>query len=283
MKIIRKKVQFCSSSRQQALYHEKFGSYKEFYDVIMSRQPNASERLEDILLSGGSGWVGVNSVEEAKNLLLNGWQQNVERVKATFNRQLNCLEKEMPRKLVANVAGFMPIVPNALLGLPNSMIDVRMAPKKSKILNFMVSLSRASSNSVETIIEKMGKVFAYVAMLERSGQYRCRISCFGKASAPDDHKEVFATFSVLVKSENQLFDIKRLCFPVVHPAMLRLFSFAWADSLPLDSYSYKSCGYGTAFEKWNKQDKETFLGALTEGNEKTIAIDMDTDIEELLG
>lgn len=283
MKIVKKKIEFRSKNIVQDLYFEKFESYKDFYDVLMKRQPDAYEKLEDILFDGGSSWVGVNSVEQAKDMFLNGWEQNVEKMKVAFKKELNTLEHNRKPKMFNNVAGFMPVVPNALRGLPNSMIDTRMEPKKSKILNFMVSISRAACNSVDEIIRKMSKIFAYVAMLERSGQYRCRITCFGKASAPNDRKKVLAAFSILIKNENQLFDIKRLCFPVIHPAMLRLFSFGWAKSLPLNRADYLESGYGAAFERWLNQDKQDFINQITDGNEKTIVVDLDTDIEEMLG
>ena len=249
----------------------------------MERQNKRPHKtLQEVFNENDKSWIGVNSIEQAKDMFLNGWQQNVEKMKIAFKKELDTLEHDSPRKMVNSVAGFVPIVSNAVMGLPNSMIDVRMSPKKSKILNFMVSISKAGYNSAETVISKMSKIFAYIAMLERSGQYRCRISVFGKASSPYDTKTL-ATFSVLVKNENQLFDIKRLCFPVIHPAMLRLFSFAWAESLPLDLYDYYDSGYGTGFEHWNEEHKIDLMNAYNENGEKTICLDLNSDMETLLG
>ena len=284
MKIIRKECKFGSNANQK-FYHERFANYKEFYDVVMSRQNNhPHESLQEVFDNHSKSWVGVNSIEEATDMFLNGWQQNVERMKIAFKKELDTLEHDRPRKMVNSVAGFVPIVPNALLGLPNSMIDVRMSPKKSKILNFMVAIDRAGSNSVEEIIKKMSKTFAYIAMLERSGQYRCRIEVFFTAFSEYGTSKPKTSMSVLVKSENQLFDIKRLCFPVIHPAMLRLFGFAWAESLPFDydEIAYES-SYGTAFEYFSDRCKEDFIKVVNENNEKTICLDLHSDIEEMLG
>ena len=282
MKIIRKTAKFDRINNQK-FYHERFENYKEFYDVLMSRQPKANQTLESVLNDHGRGWVGVNSVEEAKNLFLNGWQQNVENLKVAFNKELNVLEQGRPTKMVSSVNGFIPIVPNALLGLPNSMIDMKLAPKKSKILNFMISIDRSCGNSVKEIIDKMSKMFAYIAMLERSGQYRCRIEVFFTAfDGYSNNDKTYTSASVVVKNENQLFDIKRLCFPIIHPAMLRLFMFAWNECLPLEYTSYRIGGYGCAFEHWSQSSKQDFINMVNVGNEKTICLDLNSDIEEVV-
>ena len=282
MKIIHKAAKF-GGKQNQMFYHERYGNYKEFYDTVMARQSRAHRTLEGILSDGGTGWVGVNSVEQAQDLFLNGWQQNVEKMKVAFKKELDCLEHDRPRKMVANVAGFIPIVPNALLGLPKSMIDVKFAPKKSKILNFMVSIDRSCGNDVETIIKKMTKIFAYIAMLERSGQYRCRIEVFFTAYGDSSRNGTNTSASVLIKSENQLFDIKRLCFPIIHPAMLRLFMFAWNECLPLDYSDYRVGGYGCSFEHWSEEYKKDFINMVNETGQKTICLDLHSNIEEVLG
>jgi hypothetical protein len=282
MKIIRKQAKFGSKTNQK-FYHERFANYKEFYDCIMSRQSNAHQTIQQVMDDHDSSWVGVRSVEEATNLFLNGWQQNVERMKVAFNKELNALDQGRPVKLVNSVCGFMPIVPNAIMGLPKSMIDVRIVPKKSKILNFMIAIDRACSYSVEEIIKKMSKMLAYIAMLERSGQYRCRIEVFFTAFSGRSRSGTNTSASVLVKSENQLFDIKRVCFPVIHPAMLRLFMFAWEESLPLDYSDYRVSGYGCIFALWGDEYKRDFINVVNENNEKTICLDLRSNIEEVLG
>ena len=284
MKIIQKKAKFGKKSDQK-FYHERFSNYKEFYDTIIARQTNVSKSrtLQGILDNHDHDWIGVSSVQQAKDLLLNGWQQNVEKMKIAFKKELDTLEHDRPRKMVNSVAGFVPIVPNALLGLPNSMINVMMSPKKSKILNFMISIDRSCDNLVEKIIKKMTKIFAYVAMLERSGQYRCKIEVFFAAFSGSPREGTNTSLSVLIKNENQLFDIKRLCFPIIHPAMLRLFAFAWEESLPLDYNDYKVCGYGSSFEYWSEEYKRDYINVINELGQKTICIDLHSDIEEVLG
>ena len=61
--------------------------------------------------------------------------------------------------------------------------------------------------------------------------------------------------NILVKSENQLFDVKRLCFPLVHSAMSRLFGFAWENSLPIKD------NYHNEIFDWAGEDKLILLTA----------------------
>lgn len=282
MRTIKRKAKF-GSKPDQMFYHERFENYKEFRDAIMARQDGAHKTIESVMSNGGSDWVGCKSVKEAEDMLMNGWAKKVEDMKIAFKKELATLDNSRLRTTVASVSGFMPIVPNALLGLPNSMIDVRMTPKKSRILNFMVSIDRSCGNSVDEIVRKMTKIFAYMAMLERSGQYRCRIEVFFTAFGGHGRDRTNTSVSVLVKSENQLFDIKRLCFPIIHPAMLRLFAFAWEESLPMPADQYMEGGYGTSFEHWDEEYKRDYIGAVGEEGQKTICIDLHSDIEEIIG
>ena len=49
-----------------------------------------------------------------------------------------------------------------------------------------------------------------------------------------------------LKDSKQPFDILKLCFPLVHPSMLRRLSFAWLERSPLVYHDSFTCGYGKA-------------------------------------
>lgn len=281
MKLTQKKISF--NGNNQKMYYEQYDNYKEFLDTVLKRQnENPNKTLEEIFYNHGSRWVGVNSVDEAKDLLINGWQKEVEKLKLSINKELDSIERKSKLRSFSNVQGFMPIVPHAIMRLPNSMIDVRMESKKSKIIKFMIVIDRAGYNSVDDIIKVMAKQLAIIASLERSGQYRCRIEALFCPFEDGYPNKTICPCSVMVKRESQPFDLKRLAFPIIHPAMLRLLMFAWEESLPLERSDYHYSGYGKSFEWWNKKSKSDFIKAITDGNEKTIVVDLHTDLEKLL-
>lgn len=266
------------------LYHEAYDNYKEFYETLMARQPKAYETLRTILRSHDTDWVGVRSVEEAQNLFLNGWEQPLEKLKVQIDKELGNIENTKKRRAYANVCGYAPIIPNALMRLPNAMIDSRIEKVASRVLRFCIAIDRGCSNDVDTIVNKMSKQLAYIASLERSGKYRCRIEVFFVAfgGLQRNGMKYSTSCSVLVKSENQLFDTRRLCYPVINPSMLRLLMFGWNESLPLAHSDYAVGGYGTSFEYWDNESKKAFINAINENGENVICLDLKSDVEQVL-
>ena len=57
MKIISTKAKF-GNKLDQKFYHERFANYKEFYDVLMSRQCNAYRTLQGIMDGHDYDWIG---------------------------------------------------------------------------------------------------------------------------------------------------------------------------------------------------------------------------------
>ena len=282
MRVINKKVKFNGCDGQR-MYHEHFNDYREFYETIMRRQPNAHETMKQLFNDHSTAWMGVNSIQEAHDLLMNGWSKPLDGIKVEMEKNLREIERQPVKKTFADVVGYVPIVPNVLMGLPRSMINLRTEKVGSRILRFFIMIDRASSNDTDTIIRRMSKVLAQIAALERTGKYRCRIEvAFAGFSDRYQSDKVHASCSVLVKSENQLFDVKRLCFPIIHPGMLRLLMFAWYESVPLKADDYWIGGYGLSFEHWNKRCKEEYVAAVNENNEKVIVCDLNSDLEEVL-
>ena len=266
------------------LYHEAYASYKEFYETLMERQTRAHKKLEAVMAGNSADWIGVKSVEEAKGLLLNGWEKPLEELKVQIDSELRTLENRKKAKAFNDVCGYAPIIPNALMRLPNSMINTRVERVASRVLRFLISIDRACNVSTDEIIRKMSKTLAYIASLERSGKYRCRIEVLFAAfgGLHRNGNKYSTSCSVLVKSENQLFDAKRLCYPVINPSMLRLLMFGWNESLPLEHSDYYVCGYGTSFECWDGESKKAFIDAINENNENVICLDLDSDVERVL-
>lgn len=282
MRIIKKKIRF-GCREGQPMYHEHFNNYKEFYDTIMRRQPTARKTIQEVFDEHDKSWMGVNSIQEAHDLLMGGWSKPLEDIKVKMEKNLRDIERQPVKKTYADVVGYVPIVPNVLMGLPKSMVNIRQERVGSRILRFLIMIDRAWKNDTETIIRRMSKTLAQIAALERTGKYRCRIEVsFAWFGDSYDEGKTHASCSVLVKSENQLFDVKRLCFPIIHPGMLRLLMFAWYESIPLKANEYFVSGYGRAFECWEEGYKKDYVNAVNENNEKVIVCDLNGGLEQVL-
>lgn len=282
MRIVNKLIKF--GNRNNKMYYEQFSSYDEYWRTVEMREKtnaHCSERnLENIC--NDASWVGIGSYEEAKKLLVNGWSEKVEYFKDRVKKESDLIDDSKVMKMFVNVAGFMPIVPNAIMGLPNAMLDLRQDKKKQRVIKFLITMNRSCGYESKEIIEKMAKVVAHISVLERHG-YRCRIELFGSFHDGGSCEKTIACHSVLLKSENQLFDIKRMAFPIAHSAMQRVFGFAWENSLPIDYRSYHCSGLGRSVQYWSENYREDLLGAINESNEKLILVGMESDIDEVFG
>lgn len=266
------------------VYYEQFNNYQEFVKIVEERdKTNAYDYDETLRVNGSKGkeWVEVKSYDEAKDLLMKGWDAKVEEFKQKFDTaSKNCDEKKVLRQF-NDVVGFMPIVPSVLIGLPNCMINQRMEAKKTKIIKFLLDTTVSCSVTTEKIMEFYSKVLARIAVLERKG-YRCRIEMFQcYSNEPNDRTN--AMFSVMIKNECQPFDIKRMAFPLAHPAMFRVFGFAWENSLPIDYKSYHCDGMGTPMYHWGKKKREKIIENVTNGNEKVVYISYKSNLDEIFG
>lgn len=269
--------------QNRKMYIEKYISYKEFVETIKEREKtyckDSSHYLAKNWDSKDIRWIGIDNYETAESYLLNGWENHLEMMKKEIDKNINLMDNKKVVKQYSDVCGFAPIVPNALLGLPNCMLNTHKDVKKSKIIKFLFEMNKPWTYSSKQIIEKYSKILANIAILEKNG-YRCRIELNGTFSNMHGNQTIVAC-NILVKSENQLFDVKRLCFPLVHSAMSRLFGFAWENSLPIKD-NYHNDGMGHALYLWNKIDRDEVLNALNEINEKIVYVSMNTNENELL-
>lgn len=281
MRIVNKEISVKSKTRK--FYFEQFSNYQEYLDVVEERMKtnchNRNRNFED--LAEDESWSGVKNYQEAKDLLLKGWDKEVEVLKKAIDKEVQACDNKQVIKYFNDMVGFMPVVPNVIMNLPLCMLNQKKDMKKQKVIKFLVGMNRSWRYSSEQIISKMSKIFARIVLLEKNG-YRCRIEMFGQHSEEYGSKTIVA-HTVLIKSENQLMDVKRVCFPVIHSAMQRVFSFGWENTLPIDYDSYHDSGLGTAIQYWDEDARQSILNAVNEKKEKVVYVSLDTDIDKMFG
>lgn len=225
---------------------EEFHSIKELVDTSDSRKNNFGLNREFRESSAG-----VKNYDQARDYLLNGWSEPVKDVKDHLNKiDENKRLDAIKTRLKDDVAGFLPIVPNALMGLPKTMRNVEIVTKKSKVLNVTIDTTFKASVSKSKAQEYFSKVFAHLMALEKSG-FRIRINsmmCFGNPIEDAVH-----IVKLLLKHEYQPINIKKLMFPIINTAMLRAVGFDWYQRLP---DAVKISGYGRPLYDWRNGKRE---------------------------
>lgn len=196
----------------------------EFYDMKrrISRDPN---------------WYGVESYEQALEFMRTGYQPTVEKFKGSIKKMQKASAGTAKRiSFQNNIQGFAPVVPLALKGVPNSMINMTMKPIKAKVIDVYYDMVVNSGISTETIIENGQKVLGAIMALEMQG-YKFNLYAVQSYS---DHRDC-DMLVVKVKNSAQPLDLKRISFPLTHPAFFRVLGFDWYSKF--EGARYRT-GYG---------------------------------------
>ena len=139
------------------------------------------------------------------------------------------------RSTVNDVVGFMPNIPNYILGIPTNMIRDNRTMINSKVLNIFINISAAWYIDKEDIKRNAAKYVYAINRLEEEG-YRCNVYT-GSAGERRDKKNLLV---VKIKSDKEPMNLAKMSFPLCHPSMLRRLKFKWMETIPIDFGS----GYG---------------------------------------
>lgn len=206
---------------------------REITDSSFNNMPTYVEEQDD------PKWYGVKTYNEALDLMYDGWNEKVAELQ-TDVRKLKVTQNDKRITFKNDVYGFSPIVPLAILGVPNSMINSTYKPIKSKTISVYYDMSVNCGNTAEQIVSNGRKVIEAIVRLENCGY---RINLFVIQSYQRDNNGDMLV--VKVKSANQPLDLKRICFPTMHAAFFRVIGFDWYSKFPKGKYRW---GYGQSLE-----------------------------------
>ena len=212
--------------------------YESAFDVVKdckSRKITSSSFYDyDNGYEIDESFTGVKTYDEALDLLKNGYQPTVQGLGRALRTNNRAIEKRI--KFENNIYGFSPVVPLALKGIPNSMINSQMKPIKCKVIDVYYDMTVCAGTSTKTIIENGEKILSAIIDLEKQG-YRFNlyaVQCYADSNSAD-------CLCVKVKSSNKPLDLKRISFPLTHPAFFRVIGFDWYGKCPVAKYR---SGYG---------------------------------------
>lgn len=256
---------------RQTYIIEEFNSYNELLSINDSRKNNFGHDRDC-----DKHWVGA-TYDEAVEMLRYGWQdkEKVDVIMETINK-LQKMQDVQKISFKNDIVGYAPIVPLALKGVPQNMINTTRKPKKAKVINLVVDVTVSCGTSVEEILNWGAKVVSKIMNLEKQG-YRVKIEVVTTFAADDWTSKVHA-MKVLVKGENQPFDIKRIMFPIAHSAMLRAIGFDWYERCP---EAQRLGGYGRSLIHHNSNHAEAIKKQIA-NLENSYYICNKEDINEIL-
>lgn len=203
-------------------------------------------------------WYSVPNYDAALELLNTGYQPVVNKL----NEELKVAPKAGPRFAFTNeVQGFMPVIPLALNGIPRSMIDVRVRPIKTKVLDIYYDMTATSEKDADDFI-KAGKLLLGTILALESQGYKFNLYALQSYWDCNNYaKHAIDFLCVKVKSSDRPLDLKRISFPLTHPAFFRVIGFDWQSKSPITRYIGDGRGRSVR-DDFNKEDCEKIAKAM---------------------
>lgn len=212
------------------------------YPVNIEYYNSANDVADDCthrhLRSGGwlrpstdSDWTGCRSIGEAYELLRTGYEPAVEQLDREF-KLANQQSKECKRtSFKNNICGYAPVVPLAMLGVPNSMVNMTMEPIKTKVVDIYYDMTVNCLVGSDDIIQSGINILSAILDLERQG-YRFNLYSIQTYADSQDCDMLI----VKIKDARQPLDLRRMSFPMCHTGFFRLIGFDWYGKNPKSRY-----------------------------------------------
>ena len=248
--------------KEKVLVHEHFKTLTNLVDIISSRPVNkaykdyekpASMRDET---SEKKPWSGTQTFQEATDLIKTGFKDPLEKMKKEIVKIANTEKPNRP-KMKNDFVGFVPHVPNTVMGLPMTMINKEKQTSKNKMIHLIYSFGASSNVKPADMIKGGINFISLVNSLEKQG-YRVKIDVATTFMTP----KTLAVMTVNVKEFGQKLNLLKLTFPLVQPAMFRRISFKWLETTPDNKDSSFTTGYGkplSAVLNHNAQKEADYL------------------------
>lgn len=220
--------------------HETFESITAFKD-IEKRKPNnvfagghlASRSIGDSYKS----FARTESFGEANELMQKGYKEGKDKMQQVISKINNGQIQKRSRQNI-DVVGFAPHVPNAIQGLPKSMISKQNIPAKTKVISIVYYFGESADESASKFIDAGAKLLSAIEAIEKKGM---RVGLYVCSHA---YKADLHSVKVKVKDWRQPLNTLKLAYPLAHPSFFRRHFFAWLESCPKVVDTGLSSGYG---------------------------------------
>lgn len=212
------------------------------YRVMIERYNNSGEMVNDLRKRSITSksfhnkskealgeWDGCKSYNECLEWLNNGYQPSVDALKNSIKPNVKGTGKRIGFK--NDIVGAVPVVPLAMMGIPNSMVSTYIKPIKAKVIDVYYDVTCSSGIKSSDIIEAGQKLLATILRLEQSG-YKFNLYAVQCYSGSYDGDMLI----IKVKSSNQPLDLKRMSYTLTHTSFFRVLGFDWYSRTPKGKY-----------------------------------------------
>lgn len=209
------------------IIYERFDSLGQYLETIEGRKPNqvfsgcslhSNDRDRSFTLT--------SSYEEATELARTGYKEGLDKLKAADNkaRHMGSAPKALP---MTGVVGFAPHIPNAITGVPCSMITTQKVEQKAKVISILYYMGGACHVDAREFVEAGKNILNVIYTLELQG-YRVALNVLTNFCGVHER----ALCSVQIKHWRQPSNPLKISYPLIHPSFFRRHGFRWLETQP---------------------------------------------------
>lgn len=218
--------------KERKIVYEHFKSLTNLVDIISDRPNNRAYHDIDVPASmrdersEKKPWSGTPTFQDATDLIKTGFKDPLEKMKKEIVK-INDTEKPNRPKMRTDFVGFVPHVPNTVMGLPMTMINKEKQVSKNKMIHLIYSFGASSNVKPHEMIKGGINFISLVNSLEKQG-YRVKIDVISTFT----ESKTLGVMTVNVKEFSQKLNLLKLTFPLISPAMFRRIAFKWLETTP---------------------------------------------------
>ena len=222
------------------IIHEQFESFGQYLTAIDGRPINKvfKHRLPASQTRGRDDFMMTYDYAEASELAKVGYKDGLDALKAvsTKSRHMESALKNMP---TTGVVGYAPHVPNAITGVPLSMITKQPVEQKAKVISILYYMGGASKIDTSEFVEAGKNILNVIYSLELQGY---RVALYVMTNFCGKYERALCT--VQVKHWRQPSNPLKIAYPLVHPSFFRRHGFRWIETQPEITDNDFSDAYG---------------------------------------
>lgn len=226
---------------------ERFNSIKELLSILDSRENNKYMKREHASEESSARFTGTDSYEEAVSLLRTGYLDPLKKIKMACrkaSKDYSNVVADVNRRQVRNMPiGYVPNVPNTLLGRPDSMINITNKPIKKKCINIIYANSASARYDANDFVTAGTRLVSAINIIERSGtQVKLDVAF---VTAKETKQRICGVLKI--KGYGERFNLQKVTFPLIHPSMMRRIGFKFLETVPGMEEDF-SAGYGSSID-----------------------------------
>lgn len=225
---------------------EHFEDFDSLITTLNKRPNNAAMKDRHSSNKDDSSFSGTKSYDEAVKLLYEGYTDILPKIKSTVEKKESIAKEvyKIPKPIhTSSVVGVVPNVPNAIMGLPNSMIDVKRIPRKHKTLSLIYFCGESWDKEVEYFIEAGSALISAINIIELCGVQTQLSVAFDAAASDYEANREIVLGTLKIKNFDERFSLQKICFPMAHPSMFRRIGFKHMETCGITDRSF-SDAYG---------------------------------------